>query len=105
MQSQPLERRAHVRVKMKLVLKLKGGDESKRSFEQLTATENVSAGGFLCSLPLALSTNSALDVFLCGSHDRYVGKVRAVRREAPGAPWQRYAFQFIERSPEWILQE
>ena len=106
LQSQTLERRAHVRVKMKIVVKLKGTDESKRSFEQLTATENVSAGGFLCPLPLALAADSTFEVFLSGSgHDRYVGRVRVVRREAPDTPWQRYAFQFIERTPEWILQD
>jgi response regulator RpfG family c-di-GMP phosphodiesterase len=101
-----VERRAHVRVRMKLILKLKGTDESQRSFEQLTATENVSAGGFLCPLPLALSEHSTLQVFLTGSgQDRYVGKVKVVRKEAPDTPWQRYGFQFVERSAEWILQD
>ena len=100
------ERRAHVRVRMKLILKLKGNDESQRSLEQLTTTENVSAGGFLCTLPLALNADSHFDVFLSGSgHDRFVGRVRVIRKEAPDTPWQRYAFQFIERSAEWILQE
>ncbi len=106
LQGRVLERRAHVRVRMKLVLKLKGADESQRAFEQLTATENVSAGGFLCALPLTLSADSRVQVFLSGSgHDRYVGTARVIRREAPDTPWQRYAFQFIDRSPEWILQE
>ena len=100
------ERRSHVRVRMKLILKLKGNDEFQRSFEQLTTTENVSAGGFLCALPLTLNMDSTFDVFLSGSgHDRFVGRVRMVRREAPDTPWQRYAFQFIERSAEWILQD
>lgn len=106
LQGRTLERRAHVRVKMKLILKLKGSDESQRSFEQLTATENVSAGGFLCPLPLALPAESPVQVFLTGAgHDRFVGRARIVRREAPDTPWQRYAFQFVERTAEWILQE
>ncbi len=106
LQIRPSERRKHVRVRMKLILKLKGADESKRSFEQLTTTENVSAGGFLCTLALALSPDSSFDVLLSGaSHDRYVGRARVVRREAPDTPWQRYAFQFVERTPEWILQD
>ena len=106
LQTRALERRAHVRVRMKLVVKLKGTDESQRSFEQLTTTENVSAGGFLCALPLVLSTGSSLKVFLSVSgHDRYVGCARVVRREAPDTPWQRYAFQFTERTAEWILQD
>ena len=101
----PLERRAHVRVRMKLVLKLKGADDAQRSFEQLTTTENVSAGGFLCALGLSLSTHATFEVFLSGSgRDQYVGRVRVVRKEA-GAPWQSYAFEFIERTADWILQD
>jgi hypothetical protein len=106
LQSRPSERRVHVRVRMKVILKLKGVDESQRSFEQLTTTENVSAGGFLCPLPMALRADASLQVFLSGAgHDRYVGLVRVVRKEAPDTPWQRYAFQFTERTPEWILQD
>jgi response regulator RpfG family c-di-GMP phosphodiesterase len=106
LQARPSERRAHVRVQMKLILKLKGMDESQRSFEHLTTTENVSAGGFLCPLTLALGLDSSLQVFLSGAgHEHYVGRVRVVRREAPNTPWQRYAFQFTERLQEWILQD
>lgn len=101
----PSERRAHVRVRMHLTLKLKGVDACQRSFEQLTTTDNVSAGGFLCHLPLTLTTDRSLEVFLCGSgQDRYVGRVKVVRTEAPDTPMQRYAFQFMERTAEWILQ-
>lgn len=99
------ERRAHVRVRMKLILKLKGVDDAGRSFEQLAPTENVSAGGFLCNLAINLPSNSALKVFLSGKgEDRYVGMARPVRREAPDTPWQRYGFQFSERTSEWIFQ-
>ena len=106
LQTRPLERRAHTRVRMKLIVKLKGNDASQRSFEQLTTTENVSAGGFLCLLQIELPTDSSFQVFLSGAgHERYVGSVRVVRREAHGTPWQRYAFQFTERTAEWVLQE
>jgi hypothetical protein len=104
--TRPVERRAHVRVRMKLILKLKGVDEAQRSFEQLSTTENVSAGGFLCALNLSLSPNSSFQVFLSTSgRDQYVGTVRVVRKDAAGTPWQSYAFEFIERTPEWILQD
>lgn len=106
LQSRPTERRSHVRVRMHLTLKLKGKDASQRSFEQLATTENVSAGGFLCTLPLALSADSSFQVFLCGSgQDRYVGSVKIVRTEAPNTPLQRYGFRFLDRTAEWILQE
>lgn len=101
LQAKRAERRAHVRVRMKLVLKLKGTDEHGRSFEQLTTTENVSAGGFLCNFPVVLAPNATLDVFLSGANaDRHAGRVRAVRQEAPNSLWQRYGFQFVERSPD-----
>lgn len=106
LKTRPLERRAHTRVRMKLILKLKGVDARQRSFEQLTTTENVSAGGFLCPLQIDLSLESTFQAFLSGSGtERYVGSVRVVRREAAGTPWQRYGFQFIERTAEWILQD
>jgi len=106
LQTKSVERRTHVRVRMQLTLKLKGTDESNRSFEQLTTTENVSAGGFLCTLPLSLSSSASFQVFLSGSgHDRYVGLAKVVRTEAPNTPLQRYAFKFVERTAEWILQD
>lgn len=106
LQSRPQERRAHTRVKMQLIIKLKGTDARQRSFEQLTTTENVSAGGFLCPFPVELPQSATLQVFLTGAgHDQYVGTVGVVRREAEGTPWQRYAFQFKERAAEWILQD
>ncbi len=52
LQAKRPERRKHVRVRMKVVLKLKGADVQGRSFEQLTTTENVSAEGFLCNFPV-----------------------------------------------------
>jgi DNA-binding response OmpR family regulator len=102
--AQHAERRADVRVRMRLILKLKGQDAGGRSFEQLTATENVSAGGLLCNLTITLGKDAILDVFISSAgQDRYVGKVRSARIEAPDTPWQRYGFQFVERSNEWIL--
>ncbi len=102
----PEERRKHVRVRMRLTLKLKGSDAANRSFEQLITTENVSAGGFLCTLPLRISPDSTLQVFLTNSgQDRFVGTVKMARTEAPDTPLQRYAFKFVERNSEWILQE
>jgi response regulator RpfG family c-di-GMP phosphodiesterase len=105
-QAQHPERRTHVRVRMQLILKLKGHDEGGRSFEQLISTEDVSAGGFLGNCTIALGKDTILDVFISSAGlDRYVGKVRPARVEAHEAPWQRYGFQFVERSREWILQD
>jgi response regulator RpfG family c-di-GMP phosphodiesterase len=105
LQTQRPERRSHVRVRMKLVLKLKGTAERAGSFEQLTTTENVSAGGFLCGFPIVLSQDTVVEVFLSNAgQDRFVGRARAVRKEASDIQWPRYGFEFVERSAEWILQ-
>jgi response regulator RpfG family c-di-GMP phosphodiesterase len=106
LQAKRPERRKHVRVRMKVVLKLKGADGQGRSFEQLTTTENVSADGFLCNFPVDFTMGSTVEVFLSGAEqERFAGRARAVRKEAPDTPWQRYGFQFVERSAEWILHE
>ncbi len=99
-----VERRAHVRVRMRLILKLRGTNPNGSLFEVKTATENVSAGGFLCACTDALVKDTIVDVFLVGDPDRFAGRARVVRREAPDAPWQRYGFEFVERTPEWVLQ-
>src|SRR5258708_40155011 len=105
-QAQQPERRAHVRVRMRLILKLKGQDQGGRSFEQLTTTENVSAYGFLCNFGVTLGEDARLDVFISSpGRDLYVGKVRPARIEAPDTQWQRYGFQFVERTKDWILQD
>ena len=48
------ERRAHKRVQMRVVLKLRGSDTNGKPFEEATTTDNVSAGGFLCGCTVPL---------------------------------------------------
>ena len=106
LQSRPSERRAHVRVRMNLTMKLKGIDQLQRPFEQLTVTENISAGGFLCHMPVSLSQNEVLDAFICSAErDLFVGRVRVVRTEGANTSQQKLAFHFIERTADWILQD
>lgn len=102
--SRQTERRAHVRVRMNLVLKLLGADHTEKPFEVEVATENVSAGGFLCRHVGYLVKDSIVDVYLTGTTERRVGRARILRREAPDTAWQRYAMQFVEVTPEWVLQ-
>jgi CheY-like chemotaxis protein len=98
------ERRAHVRVRMRIIVKLRGVDANGDNFVELCATENVSAGGFLCPCTASLCRGACVEVFLAGAADRFVGKAQVVRQEAPGAPWQRYGFQFRDKTTEWVLQ-
>ena len=97
------ERRAHVRVRMQAILKLKEIDAQEKN-SVTVATENVSAGGFLCSCSAFLRKDTILDVFLTGEQERYVGRAKVVRVEANGTAWQRYGLQFMETTSEWILR-
>jgi DNA-binding response OmpR family regulator len=98
------DRRAHVRVRMRVSLKLCGTDAIGQRFEELTATENVSAEGFLCNCAAALAKGAVVEVFLVGGTDRYVGSARMVRKESGAGAWQRYGFHFQEKRGEWVLQ-
>lgn len=99
------ERRSSVRVRIRIALKLRGTDASGKPFEELTATENVSAEGFLCNCAQSLLKDAIVEVFLASGTECYVGRARVVRKEASGAPWQRYGFQFQEKTLEWVLQK
>ena len=44
------------------------------------------------------------EVILSSRGEHYVGQARVVRKESSGAPWQRYGFQFVEKTLAWPLQ-
>jgi DNA-binding response OmpR family regulator len=98
------ERRDSVRVRMRIALKLRGTDGDGKPFEELTATENVSAEGFLCNCTRSLVKDAMVEVILVGATERFVGRARVARKEAPGAPWQRYGFHFQEKTSDWVFQ-
>jgi DNA-binding response OmpR family regulator len=105
LQTRRPERRAHVRVRMRVPLKLRGTDAVGNLFEEMTVTENVSASGFLCSCTAILGKGVMVEVFLTGGGERFVGRARVVRKESPMAAWQQYGFHFEERTGEWVLQD
>jgi len=100
------ERRKHKRVQMRVLLRLRGVGADGRTFEQLTTTENISAGGFLANCTATLVKGTPVEVFLtAGGQERFAGRAQAVRKESPGSPWQRYGFQFLETTSDWVLQD
>jgi DNA-binding response OmpR family regulator len=104
-QQKQVERRAHVRVRMQVPLKLRGNDASGKPFEETSVTENVSAGGFLCACSVSLLKGTTVEVFLTsGGQERYAGRAEVARREASGSPWQRYGFHFVKATGDWVLQ-
>ena len=100
------ERRKHKRVQMRVLLRLRGVGADGKTFEQLTTTENISAGGFLANCTATLVKGTPVEVFLtAGGQERFAGRAQAVRKESPGSPWQRYGFQFLETTSDWVLQD
>jgi DNA-binding response OmpR family regulator len=99
------QQRAHVRIKMRTILKLKGTDAGGNHFEELTATENVSVGGFLCNSTTVLADGALVEVFLATGEERYAGRARLAHKEDFVGPWQRYGFQFEVKTKDWVLQD
>jgi DNA-binding response OmpR family regulator len=99
-----VERRAHVRVRLRVLIKLRGRDANGNAFEESTTTENVSAGGFLCTCNVSLTKETVVEVYVLSGQEQFAGHARVARREAPSAPWQRYGFEFTERTAAWVLQ-
>jgi len=98
------ERRAHLRVVMKVALRLVARAENHIFKSEIVTTENVSAGGFLCACTTPFVKDAVVEVYLSGQEERYAGKARVTRKEASSAPRQNYGFQFIEKTEDWLLQ-
>lgn len=81
------ERRKHKRVQMRISVKLRGTDSEGKPFEEVTATDNVSARGLLAVRTTSLVKGTAVEVFLPGAvQKRYAGRAQAVRKESTGSP-------------------
>jgi len=101
---QRIERRSEARVKLRVMLKLKGVDAAGKPFEILSATENVSAHGFLCACNAAVRKDAIVDVFLMSMEQQAVGKARVAHIEWPETPGQRCGFQFVGDPANWLLR-
>ena len=98
------ERRSEVRVRLRVILKLRGTDIDEKPFEEMTATENVSQSGFLCGCTTALKKDSMIEVYLTSGQTRYVGRAHVVWSDECNAPYPRYGFRFVDKQGSWILQ-
>jgi DNA-binding response OmpR family regulator len=104
LQSKRPERRGEVRVRLRVIIKLRGIDTNKKTFEEKTATENVASSSFLSGCSVKLEPGAIVEVFLLGGGEQYVGKARVVRSESNETSYPRYAFRFTEKSGQWVLQ-
>lgn len=101
-----IERRAHKRVQMRVLLKLRGTDANGKPFDESTTTDNVSAGGFLCPCTVPLVKGTQVEVFLTsGGAERHAGRARVVRKESSGSAFSRFGFQFEETTSDWVLHD
>jgi len=98
------ERRSELRVRLRVTLKLRGIDAGEKPFEEVSATENVSKSGFLCGCTSVLKKDSTIEVHLVSGGSKFVGEVRVIRSEGCDTPYPRYAFRFVEKKNDWILQ-
>ena len=99
-----VERRADIRVQLKVNLHLKGKDRSGSYFDIHAVTENVSKGGFLCACTGSLDDATTVEVSLRGDRELDLGYARLVRVVTNEAAHPRYAFQFIGSSGTKILE-
>ena len=98
------ERRSEVRVRLRVMLKLRGTDINEKPFEEVSATEDVSQSGFLCGCSAQLKKDSTIEVNLVSGETNFAGKARVVRSEGCDTPYPRYAFRFVQKVGDWILQ-
>jgi DNA-binding response OmpR family regulator len=100
-----IERRSEVRVRLRVPLKLCGTSPEGKPFQILTATDNVSLNGFLCSCTVVLAKDSLVDVHMIGNgEEEGAGKARVVRCELEDSPCPRYGFRFVEKTGDWVLR-
>jgi DNA-binding response OmpR family regulator len=98
------DRRHEVRVHLRVMLKLRGTDINEKPFEEMSNTENVSKSGFLCGCTAPLNKDSTIEVYLVSGGTKFVGKARVIRSEGSDTPYPHYAFRFVHREGDWILQ-
>src|ERR1700722_15265835 len=92
------------RVRLRVMLKLRGIDATETEFEIVTATESVSSTGFLCGCTALIGLNTIVEVFLAIYRAPFAGKARVTQVHDPGTLGQRCDFEFVEKPIDWILQ-
>jgi CheY-like chemotaxis protein len=96
-------KRAEPRVRLRIMLGLRGVDEFGKSFDVHAVTENVGASGFLCRCQAKVNEGGSVEVYLRRGEQRSIAKARIVRVDCSGTPEQACDFEFIEKSADWLL--
>jgi DNA-binding response OmpR family regulator len=104
MANKQVERRAEVRARLKVILKIKGTNAKGKQFEFLAVSEDVSANGFSCMCTEILDLYSSVDVFLVrGGIDYHGGVAKVARVQWVRTPAQTYGFHFTVKPIRWIM--
>ncbi len=96
--------RPEPRVRLRVMLKLRGTDSMDTQFDLLTATENVGQHGFLCGCSALVGLGSLVEVFLAKEGQPFVGQARVTHVDWPGTIEQRCDFKFTGPPAGWILR-
>src|SRR5271165_1043824 len=70
---QKADRRAHVRIQLRAILRLQGTNKDGTFLEVRAATEDVSKGGFLCTCASSLEQVATVEVSVCGEREHFLG--------------------------------
>ena len=102
------ERRSEVRIRLRVTVKVQGNDLHAKlfqeRFEEQCATENVSRTTFFCGCKAHLKKDSEVAVSLVSGGPKFLGMARVVRCDDSDANHPRYAFRFVEKDVNWVLQ-
>jgi DNA-binding response OmpR family regulator len=102
-EAQP-ERRSEVRICLRVKVSLRGVDIHGKAFEEQCATENISRSAFFCECNALLAEHAEVAVSLISGGNKFVGMARVVRCDSSNTPHPRYAFRFVDKSVNWVLQ-
>jgi DNA-binding response OmpR family regulator len=97
------DRRSELRVRLRVMLTVRGVDAEGKQFQEISATENVARNGFFCGCTAPLGVDSTVEIELGSGASKFTGKARVVRAEATDTHYPRYGLRFIEKQGDWIL--
>jgi DNA-binding response OmpR family regulator len=98
------ERRSEVRIALRVMVNLRGTGVHGKSFEEMCPTDNISRTTFFCRTEALLKKDSQVSVSLVTEGKKFVGVARVMRCEDCNPPQRRYAFRFVEKDVNWIIQ-
>jgi DNA-binding response OmpR family regulator len=98
------ERRKEVRICLRVKLILRGTDIRGKPFEEQCATENIARSSFFCDCGAEQQKDSEVAVSVISGGKKFVGMARVVRCDSNDASHARYAFRFVDKDVNWILQ-